>query len=313
MTLSVPEILEELRELRGYFPIEAVEAAIERRDEMVPELLRILDDAADRPAELLARPAEMAPIYALYLLAQFREPAAYPRIVRLFRLPDEAGVELTGELATDALDRMLATLNFGDLQPIYDLIEDPGVNDWVRGAGLEALEEMVVLGQLSREEAVGYLGELFGGKLERDDSTVWSCLVSVATDLHATELAPQVRRAFDDGLVDRYMVTREEVEEELAEPRGVVLRRTRRRCKGPIDDVVKEMSWWACFHEPALWARSGADAESPFPIQEPVRETGGWRPAEPVRRKEPKVGRNEPCPCGSGKKYKRCCGSRASG
>jgi len=28
----------------------------------------------------------------------------------------------------------------------------------------------------------------------------------------------------------------------------------------------------------------------------------------PVRRNEPKVGRNEPCPCGSGKKYKKCCG-----
>ena len=26
-----------------------------------------------------------------------------------------------------------------------------------------------------------------------------------------------------------------------------------------------------------------------------------------VRRTEPKIGRNEPCPCGSGKKYKRCC------
>ncbi|MGA8158606.1 MAG: SEC-C metal-binding domain-containing protein [Rhodoplanes sp.] len=26
------------------------------------------------------------------------------------------------------------------------------------------------------------------------------------------------------------------------------------------------------------------------------------------RRSEPKVGRNEPCPCGSGKKYKLCCG-----
>jgi uncharacterized protein YecA (UPF0149 family) len=23
---------------------------------------------------------------------------------------------------------------------------------------------------------------------------------------------------------------------------------------------------------------------------------------------EPKIGRNEPCPCGSGKKYKKCCG-----
>ncbi len=35
--------------------------------------------------------------------------------------------------------------------------------------------------------------------------------------------------------------------------------------------------------------------------------TGGGKP-EPVRRQSPKVGRNEPCPCGSGKKYKKCCG-----
>lgn len=32
------------------------------------------------------------------------------------------------------------------------------------------------------------------------------------------------------------------------------------------------------------------------------------RPATVVRT-EPKVGRNEPCPCGSGKKYKKCCGA----
>ncbi len=29
---------------------------------------------------------------------------------------------------------------------------------------------------------------------------------------------------------------------------------------------------------------------------------------EPVKRKEAKIGRNDPCPCGSGKKYKMCCG-----
>jgi uncharacterized protein YecA (UPF0149 family) len=28
-----------------------------------------------------------------------------------------------------------------------------------------------------------------------------------------------------------------------------------------------------------------------------------------VRRAEAKVGRNDPCPCGSGKKYKKCCGA----
>lgn len=31
---------------------------------------------------------------------------------------------------------------------------------------------------------------------------------------------------------------------------------------------------------------------------------------ETVRREEPKIGRNDPCSCGSGKKYKKCCGSK---
>lgn len=29
----------------------------------------------------------------------------------------------------------------------------------------------------------------------------------------------------------------------------------------------------------------------------------------PYVRLTPKIGRNEPCPCGSGKKYKKCCGA----
>ncbi len=32
-------------------------------------------------------------------------------------------------------------------------------------------------------------------------------------------------------------------------------------------------------------------------------------PSQTVRRSSPKVGRNDPCPCGSGKKYKKCCGA----
>lgn len=44
-----------------------------------------------------------------------------------------------------------------------------------------------------------------------------------------------------------------------------------------------------------------------------AREEGVWRYVGPsgarqVRRERPKVGRNAPCPCGSGRKYKRCCG-----
>jgi preprotein translocase subunit SecA len=30
---------------------------------------------------------------------------------------------------------------------------------------------------------------------------------------------------------------------------------------------------------------------------------------EPIHNRQPRVGRNDPCPCGSGKKYKKCCGA----
>jgi preprotein translocase subunit SecA len=40
-----------------------------------------------------------------------------------------------------------------------------------------------------------------------------------------------------------------------------------------------------------------------------TRQSGPQNAAQsPVKREEDKVGRNEPCPCGSGKKYKKCCG-----
>lgn len=38
---------------------------------------------------------------------------------------------------------------------------------------------------------------------------------------------------------------------------------------------------------------------------------GQIKNSPPVRNNEPRVGRNEPCPCGSGKKYKRCHGAAA--
>jgi preprotein translocase subunit SecA len=45
--------------------------------------------------------------------------------------------------------------------------------------------------------------------------------------------------------------------------------------------------------------------------KQPPRVGGDDAAVKPVRRDEPKVGRNDPCPCGSGKKYKKCHGAAA--
>ncbi len=60
------------------------------------------------------------------------------------------------------------------------------------------------------------------------------------------------------------------------------------------------------------WDNEGVVCEHCGQVHEPHNEDdafGEWHaPQEPYIREEPKVGRNEPCPCGSGKKYKKCCG-----
>jgi len=48
-------------------------------------------------------------------------------------------------------------------------------------------------------------------------------------------------------------------------------------------------------------------ASQHIPTQQPQGESQPAAPV-PIRKSGPKVGRNDPCPCGSGKKYKKCCG-----
>jgi preprotein translocase subunit SecA len=55
---------------------------------------------------------------------------------------------------------------------------------------------------------------------------------------------------------------------------------------------------------------SAAASPAGFPSRPAAPRVGGDdAPVQTVRRDEPKVGRNDPCPCGSGKKYKKCHGA----
>ena len=56
-------------------------------------------------------------------------------------------------------------------------------------------------------------------------------------------------------------------------------------------------------HEQAPAASDIADQQQ----QAIDNSQGGDKKSEPIRNRSEKVGRNDPCPCGSGKKYKNCC------
>jgi hypothetical protein len=301
--MTITEILKELETCTGSFPRAAMEAAIAQREEITPELLRVIEAVAADPAVYAARNDYMLPLFALHLLAQFRETRAYEPIVKMVGGPDEAVDDLLGETITDGLNRIFASVYNGNPVPLQSLVENEAVNEFVRGSALEAMVGLVRINQLTRDEVAGYFRSLFHGKLPRDYSFAWNSLVDSVAQLPAPELLEDVRQAFADNLVDTSVASLADLERDLSSglPKpGVEFTL--------ITDAIAEMDWWMAF-KPCEPADGGVFTPSLPPVgsEPPWVAPEPHEPPQPVRR-EPKIGRNEPCPCGSGKKYKKCCG-----
>ncbi len=312
--MEVQEILRELEFNRHYFPRAAVEAAIEQREAITPHLIQFIEHARENAEHLDDAREEtgsyMGHIYAVFLLAQFRERAAYDPIVRLFTLPGEIAHDITGDLVTEHLADILASVCGGEMGPIKGMVENPALSEWVRGAALRSFLCLVAAGGMPREEAVAHFAELLRGKLERKHSNAWDSLAVGAADLCADELRQEVMQAYEDGLVDPFFETRENTERDLGRDKSRVPEYLTRARYGLIEDTVREMQWWHCFKPESSGQSAGVrwapEPSLPDESEEWDRRFPDDEAAAPVHA-EREPGRNDPCPCGSGKKYKRCC------
>src|SRR5262245_57172860 len=139
--MDVQEILPQLATNTGTFPREAVAQAIAQREAITPELLRVLAETQHN-IEHLIESDSMEHIYAMYLLAQFREPRAYPLIVEFFSIPKNITLDTTGNVTTEDLGRILASVSCGDIRLMTELVENEHANEYVR---IAALRDLVTL------------------------------------------------------------------------------------------------------------------------------------------------------------------------
>ncbi len=147
---------------------------------------------------------------------------------------------------------------------------------------------------LPRDEVRAYFAELFDGKLEKENPGLWGSLVSLVTDLYPEELYDRIKRAYEEDCVDEMYIGLDDIEEELNKDKDACLQRARTNPHHQlIESAIQEMEWWAWYKEPLK--------PLPRPANPPLASAQTY--VAP-----PKVGRNDPCSCGSGKKYKKCCG-----
>jgi hypothetical protein len=296
--MDIQDILKQLEVNEGTFPREAVIEAIEQREAMTPELLRVLEYAHDNIEEIAERPHYFAHIYAMYLVAQFREPQAYPLIVQFFSIPGDMAVDVTGDMVHEGLPRILASVSGGDTSQIASLIENAQLNEYVRVAAVRGLLTQVACGERTREETIAYFQSLFRGKLSRDDfSFVWNGLVSASTALYPEELYEDIKQAYADDLIETFWIRLEDVEETLEIGKEQVLEEFRNnRRYSLITDTVSEMEWWACF-QPKDRPSHPTLLDMPLPTEVPVVRTATKksrsRAKDKAKRKQAKASRRK--------------------
>ncbi len=294
-TRSPEEILAELSTESGKQPLAALESADAHRGALAEPLVRAIERGLADPTGL-PEGEGMLFSFATYLLAKWRETRAYPLIIRWLSLPGKNAFDLGGDTVTQDGGRLLASTFDGDFEPIKSLILNRQANEYCRGQAVEAMALLAAWGEVPRETVQAYFLWLAREGLERDFNHVWNNLASSAVDIEALQVFPELRRAYDEGLIERGFMRPSTLDEVEAGPHGKWIERYRTSYP-PISDVAEETSWWQCFpesdrkliaHQPADLARERADLQF---------------------RQSQKTGRNDPCPCGSGKKYKKCCGA----
>jgi Protein of unknown function (DUF1186)/SEC-C motif len=294
--MDAQAILHELTHAEG-LPREALRAASARRGEMVPLFLDEIENYLALEPAARAKPTPL--FFIFHLLGEWREKAAYRPLGRLLRLPRHEIDTIFGDGITSTSHRVMAAVFDGDPEPLYDIILDPNAEEFIRAGMCEALAMVTLRGELDRALADRFLRDAFMDLQPQAQNFLWVGWQSAIAMLGLSDLKILVKKAFDRGFIDSHVLGFEHFEQDLR--RGIEHPGEPWR---PDDheytlfgDTIEELSGWYCFTEQyradqERWEREAKAAR--------VRSQHLENPFKGV-------GRNDPCPCGSGKKFKKCC------
>ena len=151
----------------------------------------------------------------------------------------------------------------------------------------------------TRPDVEDYFERFHASEFEKPE-ILWGCWAFAIADLGLAHLEPQVREAFEKEWISPedadFDFFQQELRKSVEGVQSPWFHRSRE--SGLIDSAVDELARWHCFSEEFLKARAKE------------RASGTALPqffSDSFERETPKIGRNDPCPCGSGRKFKKCC------
>lgn len=260
-----------------HMPKDALRQAVSEPEAIAQAVLRVLATAAEDPDAPSEHEANLL-FWGLHALAAARDTRAYAPLMRLLHQDGEAVEALLGDATTITTARIIASVFDGDAGPLHGLILDSAADGFIRNEAFTALASLTRQGRLPLEDARALLLRFDTAQAAVEGDMAWVGWEEAIAYLGLTDLAPRSQAARRDGrLTDEFSDAawfRKALRQASAEPPDLSEFGDR---YGMLDDPVAALAW--------------TEESYGQPVTNPFKD----------------VGRNDPCPCGSGKKYKKCC------
>lgn len=288
---TVKNSIDDITYYNSIFPQKSLENIIRHKDEARPFLYEALEKAVEERDDL--EEDYGLHFYALFLFGEFRDKEAFPKIMELVMQPSEVLDYLIGDLVTADLPDILYNTYNGNLELLKQAVWDEGTDDYAKSAVLEVMGQLYLDHILAEED-----WKKFAREIVYDENTigdvVYMELADVICRCHMRELLPEIRHLYQRGLIDEAAIgDYSDCVDEMFWYRES----DQDICKKSVN-TIQTLKHWAMFEDNKEGSAAKADLDKL--LKEMKREANSAG-------KKIKIGRNDPCFCGSGKKYKLCC------
>jgi hypothetical protein len=246
-------------------------------------------------------------MHALLLLVELNDESSVDRILDIFR-QDHNYIEIWfGDFITVGFWELLYPIAHDKLDKLYEFIIEPNGYTYSKSC-VSQMVEQIVLHQPGRRTEVGdwykRVFDFWIANNENDDiidNELIAFFVADAVGIKLSELKSEITKLYDLNLVAKGVCgSLERCLQDISSP--VTINRKHDIFSSIADRYQYYTTTWLNYTGDDDDYHYEEEDENEEDIYEEVKKI------VPLQGEKPKVGRNEPCPCGSGKKYKKCCG-----
>ncbi len=316
------ELIEELYKNSIEFDFEVIEEILNSdRELLIEDLNKVLKDSIDRYKYFSTKAKEEGHndkelsflTHAIFLLGELKASESLENVFEILSQDTDFLDFYLGDMLPAYLYVALYKIANNNLEECLPFMKNFEVETYHKSTLVGAILQIVLHQPERHQEVAEWYKELlqyFINSKKSDhviDSSLMGLLVGHVIDLKISELLPEIEFFYEKDIIDTIIIgPLEKVKIDIKKP----INERHKRKIGNIYDIYEQINIWGNKNniysemDPSEW-EDNIESESNYDFDldtTPILRAN----TKPIVNSK-KTGRNDPCPCGSGKKYKKCC------